>query len=753
MDNFSQEYAQILAASIDILPNPVFGLNKQGKVVYANKAAINHLGYSETELFALNLWDIDPSCNKEIYILNWKSKKPSLSPDNSYHLTKDKTKKPVSVTKSYQKSGNKELCIIHVHDTSNLEEQRVLLRNVIDELPSPFLVKDYDGKFVLTNAALAKLYNAESPDSMIGKDDSDYIKNPEHADKFKHNVRCIMDKGETQVVYEDSFNAKTGERRNYMSIKRPFLNQLGEKNILVIANDITEIRKAEKTLRQYEKILSVSRDFLALVDTEGRYLAVNDTYIKTLGVKREQIIGRTLREVVGDELYKNYAKKVLSRALQGQNSSYQCWTEIPNLGKRCIEANYHPYIPPDGNQIEAVVIQVKDLTKRKLMEQRINQMEKMEAIGQVAGGVAHDLNNILSGIVSYPELLLVQLPEGHPMRPPLLTIQRTGTKAAAIVEDMLTLSRRGVKSVEIVRLNIIITEYLESPEFIELNKHYPGIELERQLSPDLLHVKGSPIHLTKCVMNLVGNAIEAMPDGGRLSITTQSLYLDHATKEYDQIPEGEYTALTIKDTGVGMTHEEQQKVFEPFYTKKVMGRSGTGLGMAVVWGTIKDHNGYVDLNSEPGKGSTITLFFPATREQYKPPEKQQTLCKFKGRGETVLVVDDVEEQREIACAILSQLGYNTLSMPSGEEAINWLKIHTADIVLLDMIMDPGINGLATYREIQKQNPSQKVVIASGYSEGEDLQKVLEAGVDAFIKKPYNLITIAQPISDILEKHG
>lgn len=756
MDTIPSEYAQLLASSINRLPNSVLGLDAAGRFVYVNDYAIRHLGYSKNELFSMHYWDIDPSCSPTLYSLNWQNKIPSSLPDNTCHLTKDGRKIPVSIMKSYEENGDTELCIIHVRDNSQFEEQQNLLFNVINQLPSPFLVKDYHGKFVLTNKALAKLYNVESPESMIGKDDSHYIKDLKHADKFKHNVRGIMDAGETRIVYEDSFNAKTGERRNYMSIKKPFTNQRGEKNILVVANDITAIRKAEKTLKQYEKILSVSHDFLALVNRDGIYEAVNDTYVKVFGMKKSEIIGKSLREIVGTGHHARFSEKAFKKSLKGEKYTYQCWSQIPGLGRRFLKANYYPYIPPDSERVEAVAIQVSDFTDQKLMEERLNQAEKMEAIAQVAGGVAHDLNNILSGIVSYPELLLVQLPADHPMRPPLLTIQKTGTKAAAIVEDMLTLSRRGVKNFEIVRLNVIITEYLESPEFIELNKCYPGIQLEKQLAPDLLHIKGSPIHISKSVMNLVGNAIEAMNDGGQLTINTRNIYIDQISVDYEHIPEGEYTVLTIGDTGIGMTSEETKKVFEPFYTKKVMGRSGTGLGMAVVWGTIKDHHGYVDIKSSPGKGTKITLLFPATRESYKSPKKQKDLVKFMGNGETVLVVDDVEEQREIASAILTQLGYNPVTLSSGEHGIDWLKSNHADVVLLDMIMDPGINGLKTYQQISTFKPEQKVVIASGYSENKKLVTALEAGVNGFIKKPYSMIKMAQTIKetfDITDIHG
>lgn len=744
-----QQYTELVASGIAKLSEPIFGLNREGLFVYTNSKGLVHLGYKRAELFKKHLWEIDPSCSKELYEGNWTNKNESITRDSSTHITRDGRKVPVSIFRVYEKNENTELCILHVRDTSQLEAQRNLLSHVINELPSPFLIKNYEGKFIMVNEALAKLYDAESPESMLGKDDGDYIPDAKQAEFFKHNIQGIIDKGETQTIYEDSFNAKTGERRHYVSIKRPFVNHLGEKNIVVIANDITEMKKVGQRLLEYEKIISVSQDYLSFVDVDGTYKAVNDSYLKTFNISREDIIGKNYKDFIGKELYDNHSKPAFQRALGGEPSGYKTWYDSPDKGKRFIEANYYPYRQENSDEVTGVVIQIKDSTDKKKIEERLQRSERMEVIGQVAGGVAHDLNNILSGIVSYPELLLMQLPAEHPMRTPLETIQKTGNKAAAIVEDMLTLSRRGVKTFEVIRLKEVIDEYLESPEYLALLERNPAITLEKVIPKDLLHIMGSPVHITKTIMNLVTNAAEAMPEGGHLNITAENKYIDLETVGFEQVPENEYVALQITDTGIGMSQEEQGKVFEPFYTKKVMGRSGTGLGMAVVWGTIKDHKGFVDLKSKPGKGTTLTLLIPATRDQYHPPQ-QPDIVKFMGNGEKVLVVDDVGVQREIATAMLRQLGYDTSAVASGELALRWLQNRRADLVLLDMIMDPGMNGLDTYLHIKKAIPTQRVVITSGYSETANLNKVMQAGVKRFIKKPYSMLNMAMAIREALE---
>jgi two-component system, cell cycle sensor histidine kinase and response regulator CckA len=375
----------------------------------------------------------------------------------------------------------------------------------------------------------------------------------------------------------------------------------------------------------------------------------------------------------------------------------------------------------------------------------------MEAIGMLAGGVAHDLNNILGGLVSYPELLLFQLPEDSPLRKSILTIQRLGEKAAAVVQDLLTLARRGVVVTKVVNLNDIIAQYLKSPENEKLQSYHPGVFLEAHLEKVILNVSGSPIHLSKTVMNLVSNAAEAMPEGGTLTVSTENRYIDMPIRGYDDVKEGDYVVLTVSDTGTGISPDDIKKIFESFYTKKKMGRSGTGLGMAVVWGTVKDHNGYIDVESTEGKGTTFTLYFPITREELPDDKPHLVIGSYSGDGESILVIDDVEEQREIASGMLKELGYSVVSVSSGEEAVEYLKTNEVNLLVLDMIMDPGMDGLDTYRKILEIHPGQKAIIASGFSETDHVKEVLSLGAGAYIRKPFLLEKMGLATKEELEK--
>jgi CheY-like chemotaxis protein len=375
----------------------------------------------------------------------------------------------------------------------------------------------------------------------------------------------------------------------------------------------------------------------------------------------------------------------------------------------------------------------------------------MEAIGTLAGSVAHDLNNILSGIVSYPELILLDLPEGSPLKKPILTIKKSGEKAAVIVQDLLMLARRGVAISEVVNLNLIISEQLKSPEIKKLLSFHTGVQIKTDFDNELLNIKGSPAHLSKSIMNLISNAAEAMPDGGTIRISTENLYLDRPIKGYNHIKSGEYVTVAVTDTGMGIPEEESKKIFQPFYTKKVMGRSGTGLGMAVVWGTVKDHKGYIDIQSAAGKGTKCILYFPVTREEIGKNESPLPIGDYMGQGESILVVDDVAEQREIATGMLSKLGYSVTSISSGEEAVEHLKTNSADLIILDIIMEPGINGRETYERILKIYPNQKAIIASGFSETDEVKITRRSGAGAYIKKPYTLEKIGIAVRDELNK--
>ena len=246
------------------------------------------------------------------------------------------------------------------------------------------------------------------------------------------------------------------------------------------------------------------------------------------------------------------------------------------------------------------------------------------------------------------------------------------------------------------------------------------------------------------------NASEAIEGNGVIIISTMNRYVDSPLRGYDDVNTGEYVVLSVSDNGSGISTDDLERIFEPFYTKKIMGRTGTGLGLAVVWNTVQDHNGYIDVASDKN-GTKFELYFPITRDEISGKELSVPIKDYKGNGEMILVVDDVESQREISCQMLDTLGYDTEAVSSGEEAVDCLKGHPVDLILLDMIMDPGINGRETYERIIKIHPNQKAIIVSGYAETAEVREAQILGAGQYIKKPLTLENIGMAVKEELEK--
>jgi PAS domain S-box-containing protein len=405
----------------------------------------------------------------------------------------------------------------------------------------------------------------------------------------------------------------------------------------------------------------------------------------------------------------------------------------------------------------AILTVMRDVTQRirkeealKEQEEKLSRLKKMESLGLLADGVAHDLNNVLSGIVSYPELMLLNLSEDSKLRKPLMTIQQAGQRASAIVQDLLTVARGVAVPKEPFNLNMVIRSYLTSPEYKKLLQHHPLVTLQTRLDSQLMNIKGSPAHLRKVIMNLVSNASEAIEERGIVIISTMNRYVDRPIKGYENVNAGEYAVLLVENNGPEISLDDLKRIFEPFYTRKVMGKSGTGLGLTVVWNVVQDHEGYIDVTSNE-HGSKFELFFPVTREAVIGTKSSDSLTDLKGNGEIILVIDDVKSQREISCMMLEALGYNASAVESGEAAVAHLKEHHADLLVLDMILDHGIDGRETYERIKKFRPQQKAIIVSGFAETDEVKETMRLGAGCYLKKPLILEKLGQAVKEILAK--
>jgi len=537
--------------------------------------------------------------------------------------------------------------------------------------------------------------------------------------------------------------------------KRPFtqsevslLMGVASQTAVSVVNAMS-FKKLHESEDKYRTVLEANPDPVVVYDMKGKVTYFNPAFTSVFGWALEECLGKKMDIFVPEDAWPE-TRMMINRVLAGESFSGIESRRYTREGDTIpVTISGAIYRGSNSNPVGSVHT-LRDVREQKKIESQLQRAQKMEAIGTLAGGVAHDLNNILSGLVSYPELLLMDIPQDSPLRKPILTIQKSGERAAMIVQDLLTLARRGVAVAEVVNLNHVISEYLQSPEYEKLQSFHPQVKVETCLEEDVLNILGSPVHLEKTVMNLVSNAAESMPDGGKVLISTENRYVDRPIRGYDVVNEGDYVSLTVSDSGIGISTGDLERIFEPFYTKKVMGRSGTGLGMAVVWGTVKDHKGYVDVQSSEGKGTTFVLYFPVTREKSVRNETLLSIENYMG-SEKILIVDDMEEQRDIASGMLKKLGYSVTSVSSGEEAVEHMKDNSEDLLVLDMIMDPGIDGLETYKRILEFHPGQKAIIASGFSETERVKKAQRLGAGAYVKKPYLLEKIGMAVRTELDK--
>ena len=645
-----------------------------------------------------------------------------------------------------------------------LRQERNRAQNFLDIAGVMFVAIDANGEVTLVNQKGRALLGYEQKE-IIGKNWFDNFLPVSIKDQTKTVFNRLM-AGEIEPIeyYENAVLTKIDEER-IIAWHNTILTD-DEGNIvgtLSSGEDITNQKRAEVALQEAYRIINRSKAVAFLwKNAEGWPVEfVSDNVEELFGYKAEEFtsgkiaysgvvhphdLERVGKEVTiysaekGREEFTHEPYRVLTR--DGELK----WVDDMTFIRRDEKGDITHY--------EGIVLDISERMRaeheKESLQDKLQRSQKMESLGILAGGVAHDLNNVLSGIVTYPELILMDLPEDSKFRKPIETINESGNRAAAIVQDLLTMARGVATPTEPLNLNDIVSGYLNSPEFKKLEHFHPTVMVNTCLDTDLLNMDGSKVHIRKVVMNLVSNASEAIEDSGNVIISTMNRYLDRPQRGYDLVNIGEYVVLSVSDNGSGISSDDLERIFEPFYTKKVMGRSGTGLGLAVVWNTVQDHKGYIDVASDES-GTTFELYFPITRDELAGNDSLIPIEDYKGNGETILVIDDVASQREISCKMLDKLGYKAKAVSSGQEAVAYLKENTLDLLLLDMIMDPGISGRETYERIIEFKPNQKAIIVSGFAETDEVKEIQKLGAGKYIKKPLTLEKIGLAIKDELEK--
>ena len=515
-----------------------------------------------------------------------------------------------------------------------------------------------------------------------------------------------------------------------------------------------EIREREATFRA---ISSSAQDAIVMMDNNGIITFWNESAAKMFGCSADKTIGTNLHQLLAPKRYHEAHLKAFGTFKgTGQGDMVGKTMELSALHKSGNEFPIELSLSSLRlhNQWHALGF-MRDITDRKqaekqklALQEKLDKAERMESLGILAGGVAHDLNNMLGPLVGYPELILRKLDNDSPIRKQVERIGNSARDAADVIQDLLTLARRGRYQMQPTSLNEVIESYLDSPSYTRLCERFPSVQVDVNLDRSIGFIDGSSAHLAKVIMNLIVNAFDAMPEGGRLFISSRQAYVEKLLDGHININQGDYVIISVRDTGMGIAPEDMGKIFEPYYSNKKMGTSGSGLGLSVVYGIAKDHKGYYDINSEVGKGTEFIFYFPIMTKG----KETEFIREMDITGtETILVVDDVKDQRDVSCELLDSLGYKVHKTANGHEALQFLKENEVDLVILDMIMEKDFDGLDTYTEIIEIRPDQKAIITSGFSATDRVLKMQKLGAGQYIKKPFTLKTIGEAVRIELDK--
>jgi two-component system cell cycle sensor histidine kinase/response regulator CckA len=664
----------------------------------------------------------------------------------------DGTDQPIEQSKG---AGTKELTsIIDALNTMTaklnrsqeiLRESEERYRTLVETMTDVVFTLDTEGRFTFLNHEF-EVTTGYSAQDFIGRPFTEILA-PEYIKSTTERFRRGLGGG-TIPIYEVEIIGRDEKgiavELNVTSLPAVHGEPIGR---IGVARNVSERRKAEEALKEAYDIISKSPTvaFLWKSDEGWPVEFVTDNVEGIFGYTAKEFISGTVlySQTIHPDDLERVAKEIVhyTRERERRSFAHEPYRIISKDG-RVRWVDDRTYIRRDERGLithyQGIVV---DITDRKRMETQLQQAQKLEAIGTLAGGIAHDFNNLLMAIIGNTSLMLLEADSSHPFYERLRNIERHVQSGAALTKQLLGFARGGMYEVKSMNINELIKR---SAEMFSRTKKEIAIHTKYQ--DDLWPVEGDQGQIEQVLLNLYVNAWQAMPGGGELYLQTENSSLDADHVKPLDIEPGRYVKITVTDTGVGMDEETQQRIFEPFFSTKEMGR-GTGLGLASVYGIIQNHHGFITVDSERGHGTTFTIYLQASD---KEPEEEGAISEELVRGSgTVLLVDDEERVLTVGKDMLATMGYEVLTASSGKEAVEIFREnqHTVDVVILDMIM-PGMGGSETYDRLQQINPGVKVLLSSGYSLDGEAQKILSRGCNGFIQKPFDLYDLSSKLRDL-----
>jgi two-component system, cell cycle sensor histidine kinase and response regulator CckA len=517
--------------------------------------------------------------------------------------------------------------------------------------------------------------------------------------------------------------------------------------VLIAVRDITARKASEQRLRQHEEtarvLLNATRNAAFIIDLQGRILSANQEAALMVGTPLDDLHNKQLADCLPPDAAEGRRQKNLEAIRSGKPVFFE-----DEAGGKAFSNAVHP-VRDEKGQVATLVVYSKDITEEKQSEEerkkltaQLQQAQKMEAIGTLAGGIAHDFNNLLMAIQGNVSLILFDMEASHPHHRILANIENLIRSGADLTSKLLGYARRGKYESRPMGMNDLVRETSET--FGRMRK---DITIHQDLAEDLMSIIADRGQLEQVLLNLFVNAADAMPGGGRLTLKTRNVSHREIPSGSYAIKPGPYVVLTVTDTGIGMAAETIARIFDPFFTTKKMGR-GTGLGLASAYGIVKGHNGYIEVDSEQGKGTTFSVFLPAT-EQRRPDDASPHWKPAAGSG-MILLVDDEPAVLEVTAQMIERLGYTVTLARSGREAIERFREKPGgfSLVILDMIM-PEMGGGEVFDQLKRIQPQVKVLLASGYSMQGQAREIMNRGCIGFIQKPFNLQDLSIRLHSIL----